>query len=169
MSAGKNCSGRGTVWILEENIFYFIFYVSFICIYFIFKFFIVVQVQLSPFSPHTSHHPTHPTSHPQSYPPLALSMGPLFMFLDDIDHSFSCYPPPPSALVTVRLFFISMPLVLFCLLACFVDQVPLIGKIIWYVCFTVWLISLSIMLSRSIHVVMKGRSSFLFAVYYSIV
>ena len=34
------------------------------------------------------------------------------------------------------------------------------GEIIWYLSFTTWLISLSIMLSSSIHAVEKGRSSF---------
>ena len=33
-------------------------------------------------------------------------------------------------------------------------------EIIWYLSFTTWLISLSIMLSSSIHAVTKGRSSF---------
>ena len=44
---------------------------------------IVVQLQLSPFHPHYSSlpYPT-PTSHIQSSPPLTLSMGPLYMFLD---------------------------------------------------------------------------------------
>ena len=40
---------------------------------------------------------------------------------------FSPRDPPPSPLVTVHLFLISMSLVIFCLLACFVDQVPLRG------------------------------------------
>ena len=53
--------------------------------------------------------------------------------------------PPTSPLVTVRLFFISLALVLFCLLVCFIDQVPLIGEIIWYLSFITWLTSLSIM------------------------
>ena len=45
------------------------------------------------------------------------------------------------------------------LLACFTNQVPLIGEIIWYLSLTTWLISLSIMLYSSIHAVEKGRSS----------
>ena len=61
--------------------------------------------------------------------------------------------PPTSPLVTVSLFFISMSLVIFCLLVCFADQFPLIGEIIWYLSFTAWLISLSIMLSSSNHVI----------------
>ena len=53
-----------------------------------------------------------------------------------------------------------MSLVIFCLLVCFVDYVPLIGDIIWYLSLTTWLISFSIMLSSSIHAVTKWRSSF---------
>ena len=34
-----------------------------------------------------------PTSHPQSYPPLALSLGPLYTFLDDSSPSFPRYCP----------------------------------------------------------------------------
>ena len=49
-----------------------------------------------------------------------------------------------------------MSLVIFCLLLSFVDYVPVKGEIIWYLSLTVWLISLSIMLSRSIHAVVKG-------------
>ena len=82
-------------------------------------FFVVVfaQVQLSPFS---RHHFL--PSHPQSYPPLALSMDPLYMFFNNPSPSFPCYPPLSSPLVTVSLFFISMSLVIFvCLLVCFVD------------------------------------------------
>ena len=45
------------------------------------------------------------------------------------------------------------------LLAYFVDQVPLLGEIIWYLSFIAWLISLSIMFYSSIHPVPKGRSS----------
>ena len=56
------------------------------------------------------------------------------------------------------------------LLVCLVDQVPLIGKIIQYLSFTTWLISLSIILSSSIYAVAKGRSFFiLFPAQYSIV
>ena len=70
------------------------------------------------------------------------------------------YPHLPSPLVTVSLFLVSMPLVLFCSLVYFVHQVPLIGEIIWYLSFTDQLISLSIIFSSSIHAVEKGRSSF---------
>ena len=94
-----------------------------------------------------------PTSHPQFFPPFSLSMGPLYMFSDNSS-------PPTSSLVTVSLFFISMSLLVLCLLVSFVDQVPLIGEIIWYLSFTASLTSLSIMLSSSIYAIGKGRSSF---------
>ena len=93
--------------------------------------------------------------------------------LSHLNCSRTVFPPlspPTSLLVTVHLFFISMSRVIFCLLVCFVDQVPLIGEIIWYLSFTAWLISLSTMLSSSIHAVVKGRSFFfLSAAQYSIV
>ena len=78
-------------------------------------------------------------------------MGLLCMLLDD---------PPPYPLVTVSLYFISMSLVIFGLLVCFLDQVPLKGEIIWSLSLTAWLISLSIMLSSSIHAISKGMISF---------
>ena len=42
----------------------------------------------------------------------------------------------------------------------FVDYIPVKGEVIWYLSLSAWLISLSIMLSSSIHAVTKGRSSF---------
>ena len=53
-----------------------------------------------------------------------------------------------------------MKLVIFCLLFSFVDYVPVKGEIIWYLALTAWLISLSIMLSSSIHAVTEGKVSF---------
>ena len=53
-----------------------------------------------------------------------------------------------------------MSLVIFCLLYSVVDYVAVKGEIIWYLSLTAWLISLSIMLSSSIHAVEKGISSF---------
>ena len=82
-----------------------------------------------------------PFPQPQSSPPPYLASTPLLGFVHE---SFIVVPenpfpfptpqfsPPTSPLVTVRLFLISMSVVIFCLLACFVDQVPLIGEIIWY-------------------------------------
>ena len=66
-------------------------------------------------------HPTHPYLPPSNLPPLILSMGPLDMFLDGPSPIFPHYPSPCSPLVTVSLFSISMFLVIFCLLICFVD------------------------------------------------
>ena len=54
-------------------------------LYFIFIF-CIVQVQLFPVLPYHIPHPTHPHLPPSNLPPLALSMGPLYMFLDG--------PPP---------------------------------------------------------------------------
>ena len=60
--------------------------------------------------------------------------------------------PPPLA---VSLIFMSLSL--FCLLVQFVHYIPHMGEIIWYFSFSDWLISLSIMFSRSIHTVTKGK------------
>ena len=62
---------------------------------------------------------------------------------------FSPSSLPLSPLVTVSLFSISVSLVIFCLLVCFIDQGPLKGKIIWYLSLITRLISLSIMLASS--------------------
>ena len=143
---------------MRQGIFFFIIYLllfKYICLH---------------FHPSKVPHPTYPCLPPSNLPPLALSMSPLYIILYDPFPSFLCYLPPPTPLVTVSLFFISMSLVIFCLLVCFVDYVPLIGEIIWYLSFTAWLTSLSIILSGSIHVVTKGRLSFfLSAAYYFIV
>ena len=107
--------------------------------------------------------PPTPTSHPQSYP---LWLCPWVLYTCSLMTLSLLSPvtPFPSPLVTVSLFFISMSLVIFYFLVCFVDQLPLIGEIIWYLSLTSWLTSLSITLSSSIHAVTKGRSSVLSAV-----
>ena len=126
---------------------------------FIIIIFIVVQVQLCLISPPLHPQcPAYPYLLPSILPPLALSMCLLYMFLDGPSPIFPHYPSPLSPLVTVTLFFISMSLVIFCLLICFVDWVPLTGEIIRYLSFTTWLFSLSITLSRAIHAVAKGRN-----------
>ena len=63
---------------------------------------------------------------------------------------------PPSSLTTVSWFHVSMPLLLFCSSVYFVHQIPHISEIIRYLSFTDWLISLSIIISSSIHALMKG-------------
>ena len=111
-------------------------------LFFFFLNVIVFQVHLSPF------------------PPLWLCPCVLYTFFLRIPPLISPLSSPLSPLVTIRLFFSSMSLVLFCSLVCFADQVLLISDIIWYLSLTAWLVSLSIMLSKSTHAVAKGRSSF---------
>ena len=110
------------------------------------------------------HITTHPCHTHSCLPPSNLPPSPFGFVHVSFIHvpwwSFLYYPSPPSSLDTVSLFFISMSLVVFCLVVCSVDYVPLIGEIIPYLSFTAWLISRSIMLSSSIHAVVKGRSSF---------
>ena len=62
----------------------------------------------------------HPPAPPSHLCPLALSMCPSYVFLD-APPIIPYYPYPLSSLVTVRLFFISMSLVVFCLLIFLVD------------------------------------------------
>ena len=108
------------------------------------------------FSPSLYPTPAKPTSLPHFHPPL--------WFYPCVLYSSSCNPlsplsPPHSPLAIVRLFLTSMFLVIFCLFLSSVDYVPVKGEIIWYLSHTASLISLSIMLSSSIHAVAKGRSS----------
>ena len=129
---------------------------SFLSFFFLIKFFIVIQLQLCAFYPHPST-PPKPPSLPHLYPPP--------WFCPCVLYSSSCNPLsslslPHSPLSIVRLFLTSISLVIFCLLFSSVDYVPVKGEIIWYLSLTAWLISLSIMLSSSIHVIAKGRSSF---------
>ena len=95
---------------------------------------------------------------PRSYP---LWLCPCILHICSLvtTPQFPPYSSPPSPF-SDSFFSISMSLVIFCLFVCIVDYVPLAGDIIWYLFFTGWLISRSIMLSRSIHAVMKSRSSF---------
>ena len=124
--------------------------------------FIVVQVQLSPFFPH--HFPApHPSPPPPLYPtPLWICPCVLYTCSLTTLPPFPPLSPPTSPLVMVSLFLISMSLVLFCSLVYFVHYISLTSEIIWYLTFTAWLISLSIMLSSSIHVVTKGRRCLLY-------
>ena len=75
--------------------------------------------------------PTHHHLSPSNLPLLALPICPLYLFLDGPSPINPNYPLSPSSVVTVGLFFISMSVVVFCLLVCFVDWVPLTGEIIW--------------------------------------
>ena len=107
------------------------------------------------FSPPLCPTPAKPTSLPCFHPPLWSCPCVLY---SSSWKPFSPLSLPPSPLATVRLFLTSMSLVIFCLLFSFVDYVPPKGELIWYLSLTTWLISLSIMLSSSIHAVAKGIS-----------
>ena len=99
--------------------------------------------------------PTTPTPH--FHPP------PWFCLCVSYSSSWKPFSPqsqPSCPWAIVRLLLISMSPVIFCLLFSFVDYVPVKGEIIWYLSLIAWLISLSIMLSSSIHTVLKGISSF---------
>ena len=93
---------------------YFSFLVCFFLFVFVFNCFSSKVVSIFPVPFPTT--PLTLTFHPQSYPSVALSMSLLYMFLDQLSSSFPCYSPPPAPLVTISLFFISMSLVIFCLL-----------------------------------------------------
>ena len=97
--------------------------------------------------------------HPSRTPPPSPQFCPCVLY------SSSCNPlsslsPPHYPLSILRLFLTSMSLVIFCFLFFSIYYVPVKGEIIWYLSLTSWLISLSIMLSSSIHAVAKGISSF---------
>ena len=82
-------------------------------------YFVVVQVQLSPFSPQHSPCPTHL----YLLNPTLLWLCPCVLYTCSLMNLplFSPIMPPPSPVVTVSLFFISMSLVIFYSLVCFVD------------------------------------------------
>ena len=110
---------------------------------FFFSYLTVVQVQMSLFYLHHSI-PPQPSPLP-NVDPTPLWFCPCVLCIRSWK-SFPLFlplPPPTSSLVTVSLFLISMSLVIFCFLVCFVDYSPLIGETIWYLSFTTWLISLS--------------------------
>ena len=63
----------------------------------IFFFYCCSSTVVSIFPPPLSLAPPTPTSHPPSFPLLALSMGPLYMFLDDLQDQFSpSFPLSPK-------------------------------------------------------------------------
>ena len=117
------------------------------------------------FSPSLNSTSAEPTSLPHLHPPTWFCPCVLYVLYHVSFNYCSCNPlsprsPPQSPLAIVRLFLTSKSLVIFCLLFAFVDYVPVKGEIISYLSLTSWLISLSIMLSCSIHAVAKGISSF---------
>ena len=113
----------------------------------IFNFFIVILLQLSHFPPLPSS--TQPTlySHINSHAVVHVHGSFIHVLCLVPSPSFHHYAPAPSPLVTVSLLHVSITLVLFCSFVCFVYYVPLLSEIIWYLSFTDWLISLSIIFS----------------------
>ena len=123
-------------------------------------FLLFTLLHMSPFSP------TLPTS-AQPLPLtttmlLYVSMGYAHMFFGQSLHLLSFSSPPSSLLTAVSLFHVSIPLFLYCSSVYFVHQIPHRSEIIQYLSFIDWLITLSIIISRSIHAVVKGKSPFFF-------
>ena len=137
------------------HIYFLIFIIYFLFLILIFYCYSITVVCL--FSPSLHPTPAEPPSLPHLHPPHWFCPCGLY--------SSSCNPLSPlffthSPLPIVSLFLTSMTLVIFCFLFSSVYYVPVKGEIIWYLVLTIWLISLSIMLSSSIHAVAKGISSF---------
>ena len=115
------------------------------------NFFIVVQLQLSPLSPSTLPCPTHPP--PSTFnPPHPHCLCPWVLYTRSLTWPFPfCSPLSPSPLPSghcqfVLYFYTSSSILLACL---FHWLGPLIGKILWYLSFTAWLVSRGITLSSS--------------------
>ena len=148
------------VWTLRETFkhSFFFFFLNFYC-------YSIRVVCL--FSPTLHLNPGKLTTLPDIHPPHWFCLSVLYN--RSCNHLSPLYPPH-SSLAILRLFLTSMSLVIFCLLFPSVDYAPVKGEIIWYLSLTIWLISLSIMLSSFIHAVANGISSFfLSAAYNSIV
>ena len=111
-----------------------------------------------PFPPSLHPTPAKHTSLPPLHPPPWCCPCVLYSTSCNPLYPLSLPPPPTPTLAIVRLFLTSMSLVIFCLLFSSVDYIPVKGEIIWYLSLTAWFISLSIMLSSSIHAV-KGLIS----------
>ena len=136
-----------------------------------FLFLLLTLLQVSPFTPFS---PLHPASSPTSlWPPPHCCLCLWVMHGCSLAHPFTFFhlvPSPYSPLTFISLFNMSMPLFLFCSSHYFVHSIPHVSEIIWYLSFSDWLISFSIILFRPIHAVAKGKLSFFFtAAQYSIV
>ena len=151
--------------IQSNNFFFFFFFFFFILpwyvvlfIFFHLKIFYCYSITVvCLFSPSLHSTPAEPPSLPHLQPPPWFC--PCVLYSSSYNPLFPL-SPPHSTLAVVRLFLTSMSLVIFCLLFSSIDYVPVKGEITWCLSLTIWLISLSIMLSSSIHAVAKGISSF---------
>ena len=140
-SRGERIQSFIIMYNVKCRIFFYCYSITFVCL----------------FSPSLHPTPANPTSLPHLYPPL--------WFCPCVLYSSSCralspLSPPHSPMAIVTLFLISMFLVILCFFFSFIDYIPVKGEIIWYLSLTAWIISLSIMLSSSIHAISKGISSF---------
>ena len=130
--------------------------------YFIFKFLLLFNYICPHFSPYSPLYWSHSTSHIQSSSTVIFVHG-SFIHVPWLDPSpsfphLSLSPLPSGHCQFVPYFHISGSILLICLF-CLLS--PLISEIIRYLPFAAWLISLSIILSSSIHDVAKGGSPFL--------
>ena len=136
-------------------------YLSLFFIFIDLNFLLLFYYSCPNFSPFALLCPAH-SPLPQSVPTvLSTSVG----------HSYVLFDQPLPLLSTI----ISLPCPFWSLSICsiftcifyfvhqliFVHQVPVIGEIAWCLSFTTWLISFSIIISSSIHAIMKGRNFFL--------
>ena len=98
-------------------------------------------------------------------PPTALPTSTypqLHMYFAYSLHLLSSSSPILLPSTAVSPFSVSLILFLFCLLVYFVHHIPHVSEIIWYLSFSDWLISLNIVISRSIHAFAKGKTFFFF-------
>ena len=93
------------------------------CTFFTLKtfFYCCLSTVVSIFPPPCRLFPSPPCLQPSNLPTLALSICLLYIFLEGSSPTIPHYLSPLSRLVTGSLFVISMSLVIFCLLVCFVD------------------------------------------------
>ena len=137
-----------------------------------FPFFIDTNADVPIPPPHFAH------IHPSSAPPSLWLSPHCFLCLwvthiRSLANPFTFFHPalpPTSPRTAVSLFLESMPLFLFCSSADFVHYISRISEIIWCLSFSDQLISLCVIISRSIHAIAKGKISLLYIhVIYSIV
>ena len=96
------------------------------------------------------------------YPPYSPLQSPHGCSCPWVCFPFCLMPPPPNSAPPQLLSSCSpsMSLTLFCLLVQFVHHISHVCEITWYLSFSDWLISLSIMFSRSIYAVTNGKIFF---------
>ena len=110
---------------ITVDIQYFLIGIHFILLFFVLRFLknylIVVQVQLSALTPTPPPNPSHPHLPPLLPPHLGFVHVSIIVVTENPSSLALPLSSPRSPLVTVRLFLVSLSLVIFCLLACIVD------------------------------------------------